>query len=104
MDPYNIEIGGSGIGLRIIVTDYRFNEVYLCDNLPDKIKDGSNVINLDEYADIGTRWIVLYSKDNTKTYFDSFGVEHTPKGIKKFINGSTITTNIFRIQANVSVM
>ena len=43
--------------------------------------------------------------NNNVTYFDSFDVEHIPKEIKKFINGSlSITTNIFRIQAYDSVM
>ena len=32
----------------------RFNGVYSRDNLLDKIKDGAYVINLDDYADIGT--------------------------------------------------
>ena len=32
------------------------------------------------------------------TYFDSFGVEHFPKEIKKFICNKNIKTNIFRIQ------
>ena len=32
----------------------RFNGVYSRDNLPDKIKDGTYVKNLDEYPDIGT--------------------------------------------------
>ena len=35
----------------------RFNGVYSRDNLPDKVKDGAYVINLDEYSDIGTHWI-----------------------------------------------
>ena len=34
--------------------------------------------NFDEYSDIGTHWIALYSLNNT-TYFDSFGVEHIQK-------------------------
>ena len=38
------------------------------------------------------------------TYFDSFGVEHTPKEIKKFSNNKNIKANIFRIQAYDSVM
>ena len=42
--------------------------------------------------------------DKTVTYFDSFGVEHIPKEIKKFVNDKTIIANIFRIQAYVSVM
>ena len=40
----------------------RFNGVYFRDNLPNKIKDGAYVINLDEYSDIGTHWIALYLK------------------------------------------
>ena len=43
------------------------------------------------------------NNDNV-TYFDSFGVEHIPKEIKTFINNKNIKTNIFRIQANDSVM
>ena len=41
-----------------------------------KSKDGSYIINLDEYADVGTHWIALFSKKNEIVYFDSFGVEH----------------------------
>ena len=63
------------------------------------MKDGAYVVNLDEYYDIGTHWIVLYVLNNNFIYFDSFGVEHIPKEIKKFIDKSTIVTNIFRIQA-----
>ena len=64
----------------------RFNGIYSRDNLPDKIKDGSYLINLDEYCDIGTHWIALYANTKTVTYFDSFGVEHIPKEIKNFID------------------
>ena len=77
----------------------RLNGVYSRDNLPDRIKDGTYIINLDEYSDIRTHWIALYALNNNGTYFDSFGVEHIPKEIKKFINKSAIVTNIFRIQA-----
>ena len=35
----------------------RFNGVYSRDNLPNKIKDGAYVINLDDHSDIGTHWI-----------------------------------------------
>ena len=64
----------------------RFNGVYSRDNLPDKIKDWANVINLDEYSGIGTHGIALYVSTKTVTYFDNFEVEHVPKEIKKFIN------------------
>ena len=45
----------------------RLNGAYSRDNLPNKIKDGEFVINLDEYAAIATHWIDLYPKDNTIT-------------------------------------
>ena len=32
----------------------RFNGVFSRNNLPKKIKDGAYIINLDEYADVGT--------------------------------------------------
>ena len=54
-------------------------------NLPHKIKDGAYVINLDEYSDIGTHWVALYVNNKIVKYFDSFGVEHIPKEVKKFI-------------------
>ena len=53
----------------------RFNGIYSRDNLPKTIKNGAYLINLDEYADVGTHWIALYVKDNEITYFDSFGVD-----------------------------
>ena len=72
----------------------RFNGVYSRDNLPKTIKIG----------DVGTHWMALYIKINGITYFDSFGVEHVPKEIKKFIDHKNIKTNIFRIQADNSIM
>ena len=46
----------------------RFNGLYSRDNSSKTIKSGAYVINLDEYADVGTHWIV----------------EHVPKEIKRF--------------------
>ena len=63
----------------------RFNGISSRDNLP-KLKDGAYVINLDEYSDIWTHWVALCLHNGNVTYFDSFGVEHIPKEIKKFIN------------------
>ena len=40
---------------------------------------------------------------NIRFIFDSFGVEHIPKEINKFINND-IKSNIFRIQAYDSIM
>ena len=62
----------------------KFNGVYSRNSLP-KIKDGVYVINLDEFKSIGTQWIALYANGNDIIYFDSFGVEHIPKDIRKFI-------------------
>ena len=52
--------------------------VYSRKNLP-KIKDAGHVINLDEFKSI----------DNNIIYFDSIGVKHIPKEIKKFIRKKT---------------
>ena len=41
----------------------------------------------------------MYVNNNNVTYFDSFGVEHIPKEIKKYICNKNIKTNIFRVQA-----
>ena len=88
--------------------EQRFNGVFSRDNLPERsfteIKDGAYIINLDEYSDVGTHWVVLYVNSNDVTYFDSFGAEQIPKEIKAFINNKNIKANIFRIQAYDSVM
>ena len=73
-----------------------------------KIEDEAYIINLDEYADVGTHWIALFCSKNNIIYFDSFYVEHILKEIKKFIDHTSqnkkIISNIFRIQPNDSVM
>ena len=88
----------------------KFNGVYSRNNLP-KIKDGTYVINLDEYETIEPHGIALYvnannivyfdsfGNANNIVYFDSFGVENIPKEITKFIKNKRIITNIYRIQA-----
>ena len=91
----------------------RFNGVFSRDSLPNTIRShGAYVINLDEYHDIGTHWVALYVNNKTVTYFDSFGVEHIPKEIIKFIGNTSfglgsrrkkIIANIFRIQAYDSI-
>ena len=82
----------------------RFNGVFSRNNLPKKIKDGAYVINLDEYADVGTHWIALFCNRNEIVYFNSFGVEHVPEEIKEFVRNKNIIANIFRVQAKNSVM
>ena len=80
----------------------RSNGVFSRYNLPEcsftETKDGTYIINLDEYSDIGIHWVALHVNDNNVTYFDSFGVEHIPKETKAFIKNKNIKTNIFRIQ------
>ena len=83
----------------------RFNDVYSRNNLPNKIKKGAYVINLDEYKNTGTYWVFLFVKTTEVIYFDSFGIEHIPKEIKKFIGSNKkIKANIFRIQAYDLIM
>ena len=86
----------------------RFNGSFSRDNLP-RIKDGAHIVNLDEYSDSGTHCVALHLgeaspkdvQNNNVTYLilseqNIFG--------KKFVNNKTIKTNIFRIQANDSIM
>ena len=84
--------------------ELRFNGVYSRDNLSDEIKDGTYVVNLDEYSDTGTHWIALYEQNNDVTYFDSSAVEHISKEIKTFISNKNTNTNIFQIQAYDSLI
>ena len=58
-------------------------------------------------------WVSLFVKPKHTTessslertiYFYSFGVEHIPKGINKFIGNSDIKSDICRIQAYDSIM
>ena len=77
----------------------RFNGIYSRNNLPNKIKKGAYVTNLDEYENAGTHWVSLFVKANKVIYFDSFGIEHIPEEINKFIGNKKIKASIFRIQA-----
>ena len=81
----------------------KFNGVYSINNLT-KIKEGTYAMNLDKHESIGTHGIALYVNGDNMIYFDSFGVEHIPKEVKKFIRNKNIITNIYRIQAYDSIM
>ena len=65
------------------------NGVYSRDTLPKTIKDGAYVIDLHEFAYVGTRWIALYALNVEITYFDSFGVEMFLKKLKKLLDMKT---------------
>ena len=82
----------------------RFNSVYSRDNLPNKVKDGAYVINLDEYPDIGTHLVALYVNGKTATYFNSFGIEHISKKNQNFTNNKNTLANIYRVQNYDSIM
>ena len=63
--------------------------------LGPSLQDGAYVTNLDEYTDVGTHWITLFSNRSENVYFDSFGVEHVPEETKKFAENKDIIANIF---------
>ena len=55
----------------------------------EKIKDGAYVINLDQYANVGTHQIALFCKKKMKFFISIvLGFEYIPEEIK---------TNIFRV-------
>ena len=65
--------------------------------MPNQIKDGACVIDIEEYGDFGAHWTALYVLDNDAIYFDNFGVENVPKEIRRFIGNTNMQTSIFRI-------
>ena len=80
-----------------------------------KTKDGAYIINLEEYKSIGTHKHTIINLHKYKairiqygngdvTYVDSFGVKYIPSKIKKFIGNENITTNIYEILAEDSIM
>ena len=86
----------------------RFNGSFSRDNLP-RIKDGAHIINLDEYSDSGTHCVALHLGEASPKDVQNDNVTYlilSEQNIfgKKFVNNKTIKTNIFRIQANDSIM
>ena len=62
------------------------------------------VINLHESKSKSTHWIALYLTGNNIICFDSFGVKHIPKEIKKFTRNQNTKINTFRIQTYHLIM
>ena len=62
------------------------------------------MINLDEYADLSAHWIALVCNRSEIVYFNSFGVEYGSEEIKDLIGNKNTKANIFRVQANNSIM
>ena len=48
--------------------------------------------------------LFYFVKKNKIVYFDSFGAEHIPQEIKKYIGNGNIKAKIYRVQANNLVM
>ena len=78
--------------------------VFILETVCLKNKGRAKIINLDEYADVGTHWDSLFCNRSEIVYFGSFGIEHVPEEIKEFIGNKNIIAYIFRVQANDSVM
>ena len=78
----------------------KFNGVCSRNNW-SKTKDGVCIKNR---RSIETHWIALYVNDKNKISFDSFGVEHIPKEMRKFIGNRDIAMDIYRIQRHDSIM
>ena len=72
-------------------------------NLPKKIKDGAYIINLDEYTDVGTHWIALFCNKNNIFILIVLVMNIFLKKFKNLLWIKTIS-NVFRIQANDSIM
>ena len=68
------------------------------------------MVNLDEYKSVGIHWLALNVNGENVTYLDRFevkyrfGVEYIPKETKKLVGNKNITTNIYKIPVNNSVM
>ena len=67
----------------------KLNGDYSRNNLPEKIKDGAYVINLDKYADVDPYWIALLCNRSEIAYFDNFVLNMC---LKKLRNLSRIKT------------
>ena len=78
--------------------------VFILRNNLSKITEGAYIINRYGYKSLGTHWIALHVNDNNVTCFDSFGVEHILKEIKKYIGNKNIITNTYRVPAYDSIM
>ena len=82
----------------------RFNGLYSRDNSSKTIKSGAYVINLDEYADVGTHWIAFCVKKMKLFTLIVLVLNMFLKKSKDLLDIKTQKTNIFRIQADTSMM
>ena len=80
----------------------KYNDIYSRNNLL-KVKDQTQIINLDEYKLTGINWIALDVNGDNDIYIDNFGVEQYSKKIEKFIDNKKVKINIQKIQENDSI-
>ena len=66
-------------------SELRFYDVYSGENLRNEIKDGTYVINHDEYANIGTHWIALYVNDNSENTLIALELNIFQKKLKNLL-------------------
>ena len=76
-----------------------FNGVFSRNNLPRITEDGGYIINLDDKGRAGTHWVAVHINGDQAVYFNSFGIEHLPEEILKFVRNKHLRVNIFRAQS-----
>ena len=82
----------------------RFNGVFSRNDLAKKIKDGTYIINLDEFADVGTHWIALFCIKMKLFISIVLVLNIFLNKLKNLSEIKKIKANIFRLQENNSVM
>lgn len=65
------------------------NGIYFKDSLPEKMKEGAYIINMDNHTGNGTHWLGLFKSGDNVIYFDSFGLA-APDDIEKWIKKNNI--------------
>ena len=79
----------------------RFNSVYYRNNLPEKINDGTYVINLDEYGDVGQIGL-LYFVEEIKLFISIASVLNTPpKKLNKLLGIKTSKLTFFECKQTI---
>ena len=79
----------------------RFNGVFSRNNLPKKIKDGAYIINLDEYANVGTHWIALFCKKMKLFILIVLVLNIFLKKLKNLLRTKTLKQTIFEYKKTI---
>ena len=78
----------------------RFNGVFSRNNLPKKIKDGAYVINLDEYADVGTHCLAIFCNRSEIVYLQVKNWEKRSNNFVLFQRWMKLTEQTWLIRQN----